>query len=343
VIGLCADAGIGTILDLHALPGFQNQDWHSDNPTHQAQFWTHPHFQDRAVHLWQAIADRYKDNPAVFGYNPVNEPSDPSGTVIGPFYERLERAIREVDPRHVLFLDGNRYSTDFSMFTEPFANTVYTTHDYALPGIVADADYPGDCRGEHFDRDTVEATFLRRTEFMRRTGTPIWIGEFGPVYTGDPARDACRYALLRDQLDIYRRHDASWSLWTYKDIGLQGLVYARPDSPYLQRIAPVLAAKARLGVDSWGSSDAAVRHVLEPVERLFAEEFGDFDPYPWGTRAYVNRLMRSILFAEPLVERFGRCFAGLDPAAAAELAGSFAFDACGHRTGLAEVLAEHAR
>ena len=60
-------------------------------------------------------------------------------------------------------------------------------------------------------------TFLRRTEFMRSTGTPIWIGEFGPVFTGDPERDEQRYQLLADQLDIYaaaRRRVG--------DVGLQG-------------------------------------------------------------------------------------------------------------------------
>lgn len=265
-VGLCANAGLYTILDLHALPGRQNQDWHSDNPTHWAEFWTHRHFQDRVVHLWEAIADRYRDTPSVAGYNPVNEPADPSGERIGPFYARLERAIRAVDRRHVLFLDGNRYGSDFAMFGDPSPNTVYATHDYALPGIAADGVYPGTTRGEYFDRSAVERSFLRRTEYMRRTGTPIWIGEFGPLYTGDPERDRARYRLLRDQLDIYREHAASWSLWTYKDIGLQGLVYARPDSAYLRRIAPVLEKKTRLGADSWGGSDRQVRQLLDPIE-----------------------------------------------------------------------------
>ncbi|WP_342775033.1 glycoside hydrolase family 5 protein [Nonomuraea diastatica] len=154
------------------LPGRQNQHWHSDNPTHWAEFWNHRHFQDRVVHLWEAIAERYKDRPEVAGYNPVNEPADASGTAIGPFYERLEHAVRAVDRRHVLFLDGNRYSTDFSIFGGPFPNTVYTAHDYALPGIAAGSTYPGVTRGEFFDRDAVERTFLRRTAFMRDTGTP---------------------------------------------------------------------------------------------------------------------------------------------------------------------------
>src|SRR3954447_26287363 len=103
---------------------------------------------------------------------------------------------------------------------------------------------------------------------MRETGTPIWVGEFGPVYTGDPERDAMRYRLLADQLEIYREHGASWGLWTYKDIGLQGLVPPPPDSPCGRRIAPVLEKKARLGVGGGGSAGAGVREVLEPIERL---------------------------------------------------------------------------
>ncbi|GAA1305490.1 glycoside hydrolase family 5 protein [Saccharothrix xinjiangensis] len=338
LIDRCAEQGIYTILDLHALPGCQNQHWHSDNPTHWAQFWAHRHFQDRVVHLWEVIADRYADRPEVAGYNPVNEPADASGEVIGPFYQRLERAIRAVDDRHVLFLDGNRYSTDFSVFTEPFDNAVYSAHDYALPGIARGGEYPGTTRGEFFDRGALERAFLRRTEFMRRTGTPIWIGEFGPVYTGDARTDEARYRLLSDQLEIYHEHDADWSLWTYKDIGLQGLVHTRPDCAYLERIAPVLAKKARLGADAWGGDDSGVRSLLDPVEELFEREFPDYDPFPWGRRAWATTLVRNILLAEPLVGEFGRCFAGVGPEEAEELAACFAFSGCVPRAGLVEVL-----
>ena len=53
VIELCAKYQIYTIIDLHALPGAQNQHWHSDNPTHQAYFWVHKDFQDRVLNLWE--------------------------------------------------------------------------------------------------------------------------------------------------------------------------------------------------------------------------------------------------------------------------------------------------
>lgn len=341
IIELCAGAGLYTILDLHALPGYQNQDWHSDNPTHRAFFWTHRHFQDRVVHLWEAIADRYRDNPAVAGYNPVNEPADPTGEHVEPFYARLERAIRAVDPRHILFLDGNTYAKDFSMFGDPLPNAVYSPHDYAMPGLVPRSEYPGTTRGEYFDRSVLERDFLDRTEYMRRTGTPIWIGEFGPVYTGDPERDLARYQILADQLEIYREHGASWSLWTYKDVGLQGLVYAREDSDYVRRIAPALEKKRRLGADSWGGDDSMVRHILDPIEELFATEFPDFKPYHWEHRTWIQRIVRNIMLAEPLVDDFRRCFEGVTPDEAETLAASFAFERCAPRERLAETLAAH--
>jgi len=344
VVTLLAEHGIYSILDLHALPGYQNQHWHSDNSTNVAGFWDHPHFQDRVVHLWEALAERYKNRPEIAGYNPINEPADPSNERLLPFYDRLEKAVRAIDPRHILFLDGNRYSTDFSAFdtrSEPLPNAVYTAHDYALPGITSATEYPGVTRGEFFDRGVVEQTFLRRTEYMRRTGTPIWIGEFGPVYSADRSQDPWRYRLLQDQLEVYREHGASWALWTYKDIGLQGLVHAAPESDYVSLIRPVLEAKARLGVDSWGGSDAGVRDILDPIDAVFDREFPDFAPYPWGRQPHIAVLVRHILLAEPLAQRFGALFEGIGAERARELAHSFRFDRAVERTGLTAVLREH--
>ena len=338
VVEACAEHGIYTILDLHAVPGAQNQHWHSDNPTQWAQFWTHPHFQDRVVHLWEAIAEHYRHNHWVAGYNPLNEPADAHGEAIGPFYRRLETAIRAVDPDHILFLDGNRYSTQFDQLGDPLPNTVYTAHDYALPGFVDGGPYPGVSRGEYVDRARIEETFLARTAYMRETGTPIWVGEFGPVYTGDPLRDEERYRLLEDQLEIFSEHDASWALWTYKDIGLQGVVSADPGSDYLRRIRPVLEKKARLGVDSWGSTDAQIRHLIEPVEALFAEEFPHFAPYPWGAPRWIAGHMRHVMLAEAMVDDFAELFSGISEDEATRLADAFRFDRCVVRQPLARIL-----
>jgi hypothetical protein len=337
----CARHGLYVILDLHALPGAQNRHWHSDNPTHYPAFWDHPHFQDRVVHLWEALADRYRGNPAVAGYNVMNEPADIGGTAIKPFYDRAEQAIRSIDPDHILFLDGNRYGTEFTAFEgfEVYPNTVYAAHDYHLPGFGFGGPYPGETNGVYVDRAQVEKTFLARTEFMRATGTPVWIGEFGPVFTGDPDRDEQRYQLLADQLDLYHEHGASWSLWGYKDIGGEGVVSAAPDSPWRAAIAEITAKKARLGVDGWGSTDAGVRDIMAPIEATFAREYPDFDPFPFGQYDWIGLLVRSILLAEPMVEDFRRCMSGItDDATVIALADSFALARCVRRDRLADLL-----
>ncbi|GAA3796779.1 hypothetical protein GCM10022226_15200 [Sphaerisporangium flaviroseum] len=338
VIDLLAEHRIYSVIDLHALPGSQNQHWHSDNPTHVASFWRHRHFQDRAVHLWEAIADHYKDNPWVAGYNPINEPGDVGGRVIGPFYDRLVKALRAVDPAHVLFLDGNTYSTDFSIFREVYENTVFVCHDYALAGFAHGGPYPGYTLGEWVDRGHLERAFEKRTTFQRQTGTPLWVGEFGPVYTGDPAIDEQRYQILADQLEIFDGYEAGWSLWTYKDVGLQGLVHADPAGPYLGRFGDFVAKKKRLGADRWGSTTQESGDVLAPLHHLVESEFPLWEPYPWGARYQADDLIRHILIAQALVPEYASLFDGLDDGELLALADSFALGNCVRRDPLLDLL-----
>ncbi|MBO3748027.1 cellulase family glycosylhydrolase [Streptosporangiaceae bacterium NEAU-GS5] len=340
VIDLLGERGIYSVLDLHALPGSQNQHWHSDNPTHVAAFWQHRHFQDRVVNLLECMAARYKDNPWVAGYNPVNEPGDVSGKVIGPFYDRLVKAVRQADPSHVMFLDGNTYSTDFTIFREVYENTVFVCHDYALAGFAHGGPYPGYTRGEWVDRDQLEAAFLQRSKFQRETGTPIWVGEFGPVYTGKPDVDDMRYQILRDQLEIYDKYDAGWSLWTYKDVGLQGLVTSDPGGAYLDRFGSFIAKKSRLGADRWGSTMEEAADDLAPLHRLMDTEFPSWKPYPWGARYQIDDLVRHILIAQALVPEYAELFRGLGDGDLIALADSFALSGCVRREPLLQLLTE---
>jgi endoglucanase len=323
--------GVYSLIDLHALPGWQNHHWHSDNPTNHALFWEHPHFQDRVVGLWEAIADRYRDNAWVAGYNLMNEPADESRAVVGPFYRRLSAAIRAVDPDHILFLDGNTYSTEFDFFdAEPLENAVYALHDYVPAGLGRAAEY---------DRDAAEEKFLQRSEYARRTETPIYVGEFAPIYTGDPEADALRREILDHQLERYRRYDAGFATWMYKDLCRQGLVHVRPDSPYGELVADFVAKKVRLGVDQWGSTGSENADITQPVQDLVEREAPDFDPYPWGRFDWVRTLLLNITFAQPLVREYAELFRGLGDDELVALADSFAFSNCAVRETLRDQLA----
>jgi endoglucanase len=322
--------GVYSIIDLHALPGSQNQHWHSDNPTHRALFWEHRHFQDRVVGIWQAIADRYKGNERVAGYNLMNEPADETRAVVGPFYERLSSAIREIDPEHILLFDGNTYSTEFGFFGEPLENGIYTLHDYVPAGLGRADHYPGP--------ESAEAKFLQRSEYARRTGSPIYVGEFAPIYTGDDEEDAVRRRILDDQLAIYRRYDAGFATWQHKDLGRQGLTYVRPESPYGELVADFVAKKRRLGIDQWGSSGSENPEVTQPIQDLVAREAPDFDPYPWGRFDFVRTLVLNITFAQPLCGEYAELFRGLGDDELIALAESFKFENCAVREHLRDQL-----
>jgi endoglucanase len=367
VIRDCADHGIRTLLDLHTVPGWQHQDWHCDNPTHTAQFWRNRTFQDRVVNLWQAIATRYRDNPWVLGYNPINEPSDPTGERVGPYYVRLVEAIREVDRNHILFLDGNRYAIDFHFLGEPFPNTVYCPHDYPLVGFVSGSRYPGflkpphlvvpeegkteivqgegdlaeiDANERYWGPAEVENNLLRRTVYMRETGTPIVVGEFNAVFPGEPELDQERLNLLRDQLDNYRKYQASWIYWSYKDVGVAAPLTLAPDSPYMERIRPVLEKKARLAVDLWGGHPRNMAHILDPIKALIAAECPHWNPYPWGGEFMISRIILQILFSEALLPEFGEVFRGMDETAIDEMMSSFRLENCQARKPLVALLRE---
>ena len=336
VIARCARHQVYTIIDLHALPGSQNQHWHSDNPTHVAMFWVHKDFQDRALYLWEVIANRYKNQPWVAGYDLINEPADPTGEQLFPYYKRLRDGIRSVDPNHILFLEGDRYAAEFQKFTEIWDNVVYTNHDYAAPGF--GGDYPGNVNGKYYDKDTLEKDFLSKSEFMLSHHAPIWVGEFGPVYTGNPEIDRVRYQVLKDQLTYYNKYKVSWCIWLYKDLGLQAVMYQDKSTPYMQLISKFLSKKDSLGADAWGSSDKNIRQVIAPIEDLFRKEFPGYDPYPRGQQREIALLVRNILIAQALVPEYCDLFKDLTDDQIIALAQSFRFENYVKRKRLEDIL-----
>jgi len=338
VIEKCARHQIYTIIDLHALPGAQNQHWHSDNPTHVASFWIHKNFQDRALHLWEVIARRYKNHPWVAGYDLINEPADPTGEKVFPYYKRLRDAIRKIDADHILFLEGDRYAVDFSKFSETWDNVVYTNHDYATPGFISGGDYPGLTRDKFYDKDTLEKDFLKKSDFMFSHHVPLWVGEFGPVYTGDAKKDEMRYQVLKDQLAYYNKYKVSWCIWLYKDMGLQAIMHQNGNTPYMKLVSKFLSRKDSLGADAWGSTDKNIRQAIAPLEDLLKKEFPSYDPYPNGREREIALLVRHLLISEALLPEYCNLFKGLSEEQLIALAQSFRFENYVKRTRLEEIL-----
>ena len=68
VLEWCGRHNIYVVLDLHAVQGYQNSDWHSDNSSRHSFLWHNRHFQDRFVALWEEFAPILPQK-APFGYS----------------------------------------------------------------------------------------------------------------------------------------------------------------------------------------------------------------------------------------------------------------------------------
>ncbi|KAF8470873.1 glycoside hydrolase superfamily [Kalaharituber pfeilii] len=345
VISTCARYGVYTILDMHAVPGGQNPSSHSNNITSHASFWDHKHFQDRAIWLWQQIAARYRDNPWVAGYNPLNEPADgsPQAHKLVQFYQRIEKGIREVDDKHIVFWDGNTFATDWSGFESLvgdgkggkkkagiFPNSAYSCHDYGVYGFPLAERYTGSPEQKWIIRQNYE----KKVSFMKRNGLCIWNGEFGPVYANEEddgpdwmTINVGRMDMLQYQLEIYESEKISWSIWLWKDIGYQGMVYTPPDSPYIKLFHAWLQKKRRLNIDYWGNRPQPdVVSLFKPIE-----EWVDYHspaakytyPKTWGLKRHIMRGVTEIFLSDSLQGEFVSYFDGKTEEELDELLTSF--------------------
>lgn len=342
VVDICARNGIYTILDMHAVPGCQNPDWHSDNGTAYAAFWDFKDHQDRTVWLWERIAERYRDNAWVAGYNVLNEPCDPQHVRLPAFYARVEVAIRAIDPRHILFLDGNTFAMEWRGFDTVLPNTSYAIHDYSLMGFPAGPLYTGTPE----QKQKLRSQLFRKTEFHRRLGTAVWNGEFGPTWAPDgPDADeinACRAALLAEQIRLYSETDMDWSIWIYKDTGHMGMIRSAPASAWDKLTGAFARRKAELQLDS--ASMSTNPEVYGPIEGL-AAWVDRVSPsarltYPgnWDTRMHLLRRTLHTFVADSMCAEFAELFRGKSLEQLDELARSFSFEECVQREELNRVL-----
>ncbi|KAH9939768.1 glycoside hydrolase [Epithele typhae] len=354
VIDLCAKHGIYTILDLHTAPGGQNTDWHADAGTHIANFWNHKDFQDRVIWLWEELAKHYVGNTWIAGYNPLNEPTDPYHTRVVGFYDRVLTTIRTIDPHHAVFFDGNTFASDFSHFGDAYKgwdNVAYSIHDYSIFGFPSSPEaYVSSETQQHRLRRSYE----KKRQWMDEHGLCVWNGEWGPVYArkeyegeATEAINEERFKVLKDQLSIYNKDRLSWSIWLYKDIGFQGMVYVSRETPYMTLFRDFLAKKHRLAIDAWGADDSHVRDTYKPlldlIQREVKPEHQALYPAPvWKLTDRIGRLARNILVSEFLVREWAEHFAGKSEAEIDAIAKSFAFENCLHREGLNKVLTDNA-
>lgn len=356
IVDTCSKHGIYTILDLHAVPGGQNQDWHSDSGIHKSLFWDFKVFQDCIVNLWREIAKYYKDNTWVAGYNPLNEPAVSDHSKLVDFYQRVEREIRAVDPNHILYVDGNTYAMDFRQFPEPMRNTVYAIHDYTVYGFPG---FPYNATSEQ--KAKIKSQYERKLEYMKQHNVPVWNGEFGPVYASKERGDdnpeeinKVRYQVLKDQLEVYKTGDPSgdgapisWSIWVYKDIGYQGLCFVDPSSKFYKVLGDYLLEKKRLGLDRWGNDispeySQLYDNLVEHFQQVIPEKHHrSLYPKPWSMKDYITRVTRDMLLSQYYQHVYADLLAQLSLEELDELAACFKIENMCKREELNGILREY--
>jgi hypothetical protein len=299
--------------------------------------------------LWEELAKHYKGNPWIAGYNPINEPCDPEHYRLPAFYDRLEPRIRAIDPDHILWLDGNTFAMEWKFFDNVLPNSAYALHDYTSMGFPTGDRF----KGTATQLEKLESQYLRKAEFQSKHKVVAWNGEFGPVYANPKLEENAeeinqeRYNLLGEQLRIYDKYQIPWSIWLYKDIGLQGMVHTDPNSAWNKTIEPFLEKKKRYQLDAWGKYPSKeVEDVLNPLVKWIdsvAPEARNAYPTPWATERHIGRAVLQTFVSQALQTEFARLFEGFEFDDLEKCARSFHFDECVQREGLNKIMSEHAK
>lgn len=192
-IGWCREFGLWVILDLHGAPGGQNGT-NIDDGWGYPWLFVSPREQERTCEIWRVLAERYRKEEAVLGYDLLNEPIPAVHRalypLLEPLYKRIAKTIREVDTEHILILEGVNWASDITSLGEPFDDQlVYQFHKY----------WNG-CETEQIQ------SFL---DFRDRWQVPLWCGETGEN----------NYAWYRACSRLLREHNIGWNFWPHKKRG----------------------------------------------------------------------------------------------------------------------------
>jgi hypothetical protein len=198
----CADNKIYLILDLHAAPGGQGNDVNiSDNDKSKPSLWANEENQRKTIALWKKLAERYKDSPWIGGYDLINEPNinftgkNPNGTdemsnaPLWKLQKDITAAIREVDKKHIIFIEGNGWGNNYNGLPAIWDNNMaFSFHKY----------------WNYNDDQTLRFALDLREKY----NIPIWLGE-----TGENSN-----VWFTELIQLLDQHNIGYAFWPMKKI-----------------------------------------------------------------------------------------------------------------------------
>jgi aryl-phospho-beta-D-glucosidase BglC (GH1 family) len=206
LIKWCKKYKLYVIIDMHGAPGGQTGQNIDDSPNNLPELFMDVENQDRLVNLWVKIAYRYKNEATVAAYDLLNEPlpartgaAEKYKDLVEPLYKRITKAIRKVDKKHMITLEGVDWSNDWSIFSEPFDdNLFYQFHYY--------------CWNRPDNLNSIEHFITRRDDL----NTPVWVGETGEkgntIYWGTT--------------QYFEQNNIGWSFWPWKKMDTKNTPYS---------------------------------------------------------------------------------------------------------------------
>lgn len=194
IIDWCREEKLYVLLDMHCAPGGQTGD-NIDDSYGYPYLLKSQSSKDLMTSIWVDIAKKYKDEPVIVGYDLINEPVahyfqdeiDVLNLVLLSLYKQTVAAIRMVDKKHSIFLNGSIWSGNFEVFQEMIDdNVVYEFHKYWF--------------------DVNQGAVQNYVDFSKKYEVPIYMGESGEN-TDQWVHD------FRSLLD---NNNINWCFWPYK-------------------------------------------------------------------------------------------------------------------------------
>jgi aryl-phospho-beta-D-glucosidase BglC (GH1 family) len=199
LVNAASSLGIYVIIDMHGVVGSQST---SDDTgqQNQNQYWTNSNDQGNTAYMWWQIANHYKGNATVAGYDLLNEPTGaPNNSDVINAYVSLYNSVRSADPSHIIFIEGTWGNWDWSMLPSPssegWTNVVYEMHEYQYNGTEAQVEQGSTNQVNDFHNHS-------------SYNVPGYIGEFNDFGYGASAWNF--------SLNAYNGAGLSWSMWSYK-------------------------------------------------------------------------------------------------------------------------------
>ncbi len=235
--------GLRVILDLHAACGAQSTDWHADS-LGRAGLWEKASCRKRTLALWEFLADRYRENPVVAGYDVLNEAVTDDTRLLNRFYKDVIRAIRSADRRHILFIEGNRWAMDLDCLEEfndsklALSAHAYQPLDFTF-NFVPGLRYPSGKGKSRSDKKLLRRWMEPYARIGRKRQRPVFIGEFG-VNAREGLYGEDKW--LADMLALFEEYGFHWTYWTYKAVKNSefpdGILSYRANPPWVHRQGP---------------------------------------------------------------------------------------------------------